>query len=320
MATTRNGRNRVLGEVANVVLAERARRKPLGTITIPSKSSKTGNVSKESAIDNIKAELKKKAVQCEKENEVLEDQPKVKSTKESVKVEEVKVEDSSKSTTPEIIKENVALENLTLQDENQCDVSSQMSVDEEVCKILIDEEVIKIQIDEEIPKIESNEEISKIQVDEETVKILVDEETPIITEEEAKATIVVDKEAKEIVTKSDPQCEDKENVEDLEISSSQADITEDISEMSIDTFESHEDDWCFSKMLILSIPEYEEEIQKYLLKLQEKTRADPKYLTKHKNELNGKMRTILIDWMVEVVEEYKMTSETLFLAVNFVDR
>jgi len=32
------------------------------------------------------------------------------------------------------------------------------------------------------------------------------------------------------------------------------------------------------------------------------------------------MRTILVDWMIEVTDEYRMHRETLFLAVNFVDR
>ncbi|XP_051687765.2 cyclin-A1 [Oryctolagus cuniculus] len=32
------------------------------------------------------------------------------------------------------------------------------------------------------------------------------------------------------------------------------------------------------------------------------------------------MRTILVDWLVEVGEEYKLRAETLYLAVNFLDR
>lgn len=32
------------------------------------------------------------------------------------------------------------------------------------------------------------------------------------------------------------------------------------------------------------------------------------------------MRTILVDWLVEVAQEYKLQSETLFLAVSFIDR
>ena len=32
------------------------------------------------------------------------------------------------------------------------------------------------------------------------------------------------------------------------------------------------------------------------------------------------MRVILVDWLVEVVQEYKLRSETLHLAVNYLDR
>ncbi len=32
------------------------------------------------------------------------------------------------------------------------------------------------------------------------------------------------------------------------------------------------------------------------------------------------MRAILVDWLVEVGEEYNLHSETVFLAVNYIDR
>jgi len=37
-------------------------------------------------------------------------------------------------------------------------------------------------------------------------------------------------------------------------------------------------------------------------------------------DISSNMRCIMIDWMVEVGEEYKLHRETLFLAVNYVDR
>ena len=37
-------------------------------------------------------------------------------------------------------------------------------------------------------------------------------------------------------------------------------------------------------------------------------------------DINHTMRGILVDWLVEVAEEYKLVPETLFLAVNFIDR
>lgn len=32
------------------------------------------------------------------------------------------------------------------------------------------------------------------------------------------------------------------------------------------------------------------------------------------------MRSILVDWLVEVAEEYRLVPETLYLAVNYIDR
>lgn len=43
------------------------------------------------------------------------------------------------------------------------------------------------------------------------------------------------------------------------------------------------------------------------------------YMRKQPDITEG-MRTILVDWLVEVGEEYKLRAETLYLAVNFLDR
>ena len=37
-------------------------------------------------------------------------------------------------------------------------------------------------------------------------------------------------------------------------------------------------------------------------------------------DINPVMRSILVDWLVEVAQEYKLVSDTLFLAVSFLDR
>src|SRR4051794_36495539 len=37
-------------------------------------------------------------------------------------------------------------------------------------------------------------------------------------------------------------------------------------------------------------------------------------------EVNPNMRAILVDWLVEVAEEYNLSSDTLYLCVNYVDR
>lgn len=40
----------------------------------------------------------------------------------------------------------------------------------------------------------------------------------------------------------------------------------------------------------------------------------------HQSDINATMRTILVDWLIEVADEYKMNDETLFLCVQYVDR
>ena len=41
---------------------------------------------------------------------------------------------------------------------------------------------------------------------------------------------------------------------------------------------------------------------------------------KRQPDITYPMRRILVDWLVEVAEEYKLERETLFLAVNCIDR
>ena len=37
-------------------------------------------------------------------------------------------------------------------------------------------------------------------------------------------------------------------------------------------------------------------------------------------DISHSMRSILVDWLVEVAEEYKLQTETLYLAVAYIDR
>ena len=46
----------------------------------------------------------------------------------------------------------------------------------------------------------------------------------------------------------------------------------------------------------------------------------PDHLRLVQSDLNLTMRSILIDWLVEVMEEYKLKPQTFFLAVNYIDR
>ena len=38
------------------------------------------------------------------------------------------------------------------------------------------------------------------------------------------------------------------------------------------------------------------------------------------SDITSSMRSILVDWLVDVCEDYKLDTETLYLAVNYADR
>lgn len=44
------------------------------------------------------------------------------------------------------------------------------------------------------------------------------------------------------------------------------------------------------------------------------------YIQKVQKDINASMRGVLVDWLVEVAEEYKLVSDTLYLCVLYIDR
>lgn len=71
--------------------------------------------------------------------------------------------------------------------------------------------------------------------------------------------------------------------------------------------------------VILTVPEYEADIYAYLRETETNNRPKPGYM-RRQQDITSSMRSILVDWLVEVSEEYKLHRETLFLAVNYIDR
>ncbi|KIV88943.1 hypothetical protein PV10_08569 [Exophiala mesophila] len=65
--------------------------------------------------------------------------------------------------------------------------------------------------------------------------------------------------------------------------------------------------------------EYVREIFEYYYHLEEATQPNANYMD-HQDDLEWKMRGILIDWLIEVHTRFRLLPETLFLAVNIVDR
>ncbi|CAK4032089.1 G2 mitotic-specific cyclin-B [Lecanosticta acicola] len=69
----------------------------------------------------------------------------------------------------------------------------------------------------------------------------------------------------------------------------------------------------------LMVAEYVHEIFDYMRELEITTMANPDYMN-DQGELEWKMRGILVDWLLEVHTRFRLLPETLFLAVNIIDR
>ena len=54
--------------------------------------------------------------------------------------------------------------------------------------------------------------------------------------------------------------------------------------------------------------------------MEEKRRPLADYIEKVQKDVNVNMRGVLIDWLVEVAEEYKLLPDTLYLTISYIDR
>ncbi|KAH9523113.1 G2/mitotic-specific cyclin-A [Bulinus truncatus] len=64
---------------------------------------------------------------------------------------------------------------------------------------------------------------------------------------------------------------------------------------------------------------YADDIYNYLRAVEPASRPERTYMKKQ-TDVSTSMRNILVDWLVEVGEEYKLQRETLFLAISYIDR
>ncbi|XP_027368331.1 cyclin-A1-1-like [Abrus precatorius] len=62
------------------------------------------------------------------------------------------------------------------------------------------------------------------------------------------------------------------------------------------------------------------DIYKNLRESEEKKRPSANFMETIQKDINVSMRAILIDWLVEVAEEYRLVPDTLYLTVNYIDR
>lgn len=93
-----------------------------------------------------------------------------------------------------------------------------------------------------------------------------------------------------------------------------------VMDMSMDQHHMQQDEKPESRLdRLLMCSDYAEEIYRYLRDMEMRHRPKPSYMRKQPDITNS-MRCILVDWLVEVAEEYKLQRETLFLTVNYIDR
>ncbi|KAI3991193.1 hypothetical protein MKX01_022414, partial [Papaver californicum] len=67
---------------------------------------------------------------------------------------------------------------------------------------------------------------------------------------------------------------------------------------------------------------YASDIYNYLhsMEIESKRRPIPDYIEKIQKDITATMRGVLVDWLVEVAEEYKLVSDTLYMTVSYIDR
>ncbi|XP_042479293.1 cyclin-A1-4-like isoform X2 [Macadamia integrifolia] len=62
------------------------------------------------------------------------------------------------------------------------------------------------------------------------------------------------------------------------------------------------------------------DIYKHLRASETKKRPSTSFMEEVQKDINPSMRAILIDWLVEVAEEYRLVPDTLYLTINYIDR
>jgi len=68
-----------------------------------------------------------------------------------------------------------------------------------------------------------------------------------------------------------------------------------------------------------NVDEYFDDICEELLKYEKKYLVDPQYMS-NQSDINYRMRAILVDWLIDVHLKYKLVPQTMYIAVNLIDR
>lgn len=70
---------------------------------------------------------------------------------------------------------------------------------------------------------------------------------------------------------------------------------------------------------VTMVAEYGDEIFEYMRELEVKMMPNPHYM-ENQTEIQWSMRSVLMDWLVQVHSRFNLLPETLFLTVNYIDR
>ena len=65
---------------------------------------------------------------------------------------------------------------------------------------------------------------------------------------------------------------------------------------------------------------YKERIYEYLKEHQKKFLPNKNYMKERQVDISKRMRTMLLDWLVNVHDKFKLIPEVLFLTMNIIDR
>ncbi|XP_054825160.1 G2/mitotic-specific cyclin-1-like [Prosopis cineraria] len=69
----------------------------------------------------------------------------------------------------------------------------------------------------------------------------------------------------------------------------------------------------------LAVVDYVEELHEYYRKTESISCVTPNYMAQQ-DDINERMRAVLIDWLIEVHDKFDLMQETLFLTINLIDR
>merc|ERR1712235_192026 len=114
-----------------------------------------------------------------------------------------------------------------------------------------------------------------------------------------------------------PQKEIEEVANDtVEEENMEVSISEEAKQALAEKIQENQNDDCAQDYLV---GHYVEKVYDYLRYLEHKHAIEPRYLDGHP-EVNPKMRSILVDWLVQVHKGFKLVPDTLYLTVGILDR